>query len=111
MDYHQAIAICVVISLAFVIDSTIKLYKYRAKNEVDHIRGPLRDIAIVRRPAAFPLEESRLVIRNWLSCFAFLGLLVAFYFASPDDVGPSSALTPPAPSSQSDVSDAPATAQ
>lgn len=111
MEYHQAIAICVIISLAFVIDSTIKLYKYRAKNKVDHIRGPLRDIAIVRRPAQFPLEESRLVIRNWLSCLAFLGLLVAFHFASPDDFFRSNASTELAPPSQSDISDAPAPAQ
>jgi len=90
MQFHQIVALCIVIALAFVIDSTVKLQRYRRKNE---IRGGLRDFRILRRPNDFPLEETRLAFRNWISCAATLGFVVLYLVAAPPGVGPTDALS------------------
>lgn len=97
MELHQAVAICIVIALAFVIDSTVKLYKYRRKNEITNLKGPFRDISILRRPLDFEYEEARLTIRNWLSCAMMLALVVAFLLISPPTLREGGATTPPEP--------------
>lgn len=111
MDLYHAFAICVVISLAFVVDSTIKLYKYRKKEEISQLRGPARDFAIIKDPTAYNFQEARLVIRSWLSCLLFLILLGVFYFMSPDDVRPGMAAAINGQPVQTDVNDGPGIAQ
>lgn len=100
MEFHQAVAICIVISMAFVIDSTVKLYKYRRKNGIHNMQGPLRDMKILRRPLDYDHEEARLTIRNWLSCCMMLALMVVFLIASPPSLREAPAEDAPATESQ-----------
>lgn len=86
MPFHQIVAICIVIAMAFVIDSTVKLFRYRRRNETSLTRGPLRDIAILRRPNDFPIEETRLTYRNWIACGGMLALMILFLLTSPDSL-------------------------
>ncbi|MEQ9123289.1 MAG: hypothetical protein RIM80_12070 [Alphaproteobacteria bacterium] len=91
MEFHQIVALCIVIALAFVIDSTVKLQRYRRKNE---IRGAaLRDFRILRRPNEFPLQETRLAFRSWIACAAAVGFVVLYLAAAPPGVGPTDALS------------------
>lgn len=106
MEFHQAVAICIVIAMAFVIDSTVKLYKYRRKNDIQNLKGPLRDLSILRRPLDYPHEEARLTIRNWLSCAVMLGLMVLFLLTSPETLRHPGATAPQPPA----ASGAPGTA-
>jgi|GEM_PF-1444472 len=91
MSLHQVAAICIVIALAFVVDSTVKLYRFRRKNK---ITDRFRDIRILRRPTDFPFEETRLTYRSWISCAATLGFIVLFLILAPEGVGPMDALSP-----------------
>lgn len=86
MEFHQAVAICIVIAMAFVIDSTVKLFRYRRRSQISAMRGPLRDIQILRRPNDFEMEETRLTYKNWLSCAAMLALMILFLLTSPDSL-------------------------
>ncbi len=91
MQLQNIIAICIVIALAFVIDSTVKLYRYRRRNEIS---GRLRDLAILRRPNDFPIQEARLTFKNWIACGAMLVLVALFLLIGPLPAGDDSATMP-----------------
>ena len=90
MAFHQIVAICIVVALAFVIDSTVKLFRFRRKNG---IRDRFRDLRIMRRPSDFPLDEARLTYKSWIACIATLGFVLLFLVVAPSGVGPIDALS------------------
>lgn len=96
MEFHQVIAISIVIALAFVIDSTVKLFRFRRRNKITQAPWQLRDIKILKRPNDYPLEEARLTAKNWISSAVLLGLIVVFLLTSPERLrNPDSVTSPP----------------
>jgi hypothetical protein len=101
MEFHIVIAIAIIITMAFVMDSTVKLFRFRRKNKITQSPLKFRDISILRRPNDFPVEEARLTYKNWISCTVMLVLMMLFLYVSPDslrDVGPPPMAKPPAAS-------------
>jgi hypothetical protein len=99
MEFHIVVAIAIIIALALVMDSTLKLFRFRRKNKITQSPLKFRDISILRRPNDFPVEEARLTYKNWISCTVMLILMVLFLYISPDslrDVGPPPLAEPPA---------------
>ena len=96
MEFHQVIAISIVIALAFVIDSTVKLFRFRRRNKITQAPWQFRDIKILKRPNDYPLEEARLTAKNWISSAVLFGLIVVFLLTSPESLrNPNSATSPP----------------
>ena len=75
MQIHLIFAICTLVSLGVVVDTTVKLFRFRRKNAQTLGKMAFRDFAILRRPNDFPVEETRLTYKNWLSSLATLVLI------------------------------------
>jgi len=87
LQLHLVFAICTLVALGFVVDSTVKLYRYRRKNAQTLGKMAFRDFAILRRPNDFAVEEARLTYKNWISSLATLVLIALFAWASPEPDG------------------------
>lgn len=83
MEFYQVVAICIVICMAFVIDSTVKLFRYRRRNKIEQSFLKFRDLQILRRPNDFEMQEARLTYKNWISSGAMLVLIITFLVISP----------------------------
>ena len=87
MELHQVIGVSLVLAMAFVVDSTVKLFRFRRRNRDSLKLTRLRDLTILIRPNEFPPEEARLTYRNWIACGAFLALLLIFLAIKPESLG------------------------
>ena len=84
MEPHNIVAICAILSMAFVIDSTVKLWRYRKRNGLLKASIGFRDIKILFRPNEYEVEEARLTYKNWISTGAMLTLMIIFLFINPE---------------------------
>ena len=101
MDIYIVVAIAIIITMAFVLDSTVKLFRFRRQNKVAQVSLKFRDISILRRPNDFPVEEARLTYKNWISCTVMLLLMAIFLCISPDNLRQASPLPLANPSATS----------
>jgi len=83
MQFHQIVALAVMLSLGFLIDTTVKLFRYRRRAKIAQEPWRMRDIQILRKPEAFEAEEVRLARRHWVSCALMLGLILLFLTVRP----------------------------
>jgi hypothetical protein len=88
MEFHQFVAISVLISAAFVVDGTIKLYRYRKRSEVQQKPWDFRDLKVLRRPRDYPLQEARMVFRSWLACLTLVVMIGVFLVTNPEMPSP-----------------------
>jgi hypothetical protein len=84
LEPHNIVAICVILAMAFLIDSTVKLWRYRKRNGLLKASLGSRDIKILMRPNDYEVEEARLTYKNWVSVGAMLTLMLIFWFINPD---------------------------
>ena len=91
MELYQVVAISVIVAIAFCLDSTVKLYRYRRRNNINQSPLQFRDIKILRRPNDYETEETRLTYRNWISSIAVLALLLLFVKIKPEAISDAAA--------------------
>jgi len=83
MQFYQIVALAVMLTLGFLIDTTVKLFRYRRRAKIAQEPWRMRDIQILRRPKTFEAEEVRLARRHWVSCVLMLGLILLFLAVRP----------------------------
>jgi hypothetical protein len=86
MEQYQAAAIAVMIAMGFVVNSTLKLTRFRKKIGVKRTMVDLRDLYVFRQPRNYDSEEVRLVRANWIACAAVLALVMLMLALSPEDL-------------------------
>ncbi len=86
MEPYQAVAVAVMIAMGFVVNSTMKLSKFRKKIGVKRTMVDLRDLSVFRQPRNYDTEEVRLVRTNWIACVALLALVLLMLAVSPEDL-------------------------
>ncbi len=74
------------IAMGFVVNSTLKLNRYRKKTGVKRTMVDLRDLSVLRQPRNYDNEEVRLVRSNWIACAALLALVLLMLALSPEDL-------------------------
>ena len=83
MQFYQIVALAVMLTLGFLIDTTVKLFRYRRRAKIAQEPWRMRDIQSLRRPKTFEAEEVRLARRHWVSCVLMLGLILLFLAVRP----------------------------
>jgi hypothetical protein len=86
MEAYQVVAITVMIAMGFVVNSTLKLTRFRKKTGVKRTMVDMRDLSVFRQPASFDAEEVRLVHRNWIACAVLFALVLLMLAVSPEDL-------------------------
>jgi hypothetical protein len=86
MEPYQAVAVAVMIAMGFVVNSTMRLTKFRKKIGVKRTMVNLRDLSVFRRPRNYDAEEVRLVRTNWIACATVLALVLLMLAVSPEDL-------------------------
>ena len=86
MEAYQFVAVAVMIAMGFVVNSTLKLTRFRKKTGVKRTMVDLRDLSVFRRPGNYDAEEVRLVRNNWITCAALLALVLLMLAVSPEDL-------------------------
>jgi hypothetical protein len=86
MELYQVVAIAVMIAMGFVVNSTLKLTRFRKKIGVKRTMVDLRDLYVFRQPRNYDSEEVRLVRANWIACAAVLALVLLMLALSPEDL-------------------------
>ena len=86
MEAYQVVAVTVMIAMGFVVNSTLKLTRFRKKTGVKRTMVDLRDLSVFRQPDKFDVEEVRLVRRNWIACAALFALVLLMLAVSPEDL-------------------------
>jgi hypothetical protein len=86
MEPYQVVAIAVMIAMGFVVNSTLKLTRFRKKIGVKRTMVDLRDLSVFRQPRNYDNEEVRLVRANWIACAALLALVLLMLAVSPEDL-------------------------
>jgi len=86
MEAYQVVAIAVMIAMGFVVNSTLKLTRFRKKTGVKRTMVDLRDLSVFRQPGNFDAEEVRLVRSNWIACAALFALVLLMLAVSPEDL-------------------------
>ena len=81
-----AVAVAVMIAMGFVVNSTLKLTRFRKKTGVKRTMVDLRDLSVFRQPDNFDAEEVRLVRSNWIACAALFALVLLMLAVSPEDL-------------------------
>lgn len=74
------------IAMGFVVNSTLKLNRFRKKIGVKRTMVDLRDLSVLRQPRNYDNEEVRLVRSNWIACGALLALVLLMLAVSPEDL-------------------------
>lgn len=74
------------IAMGFVVNSTLKLTRFRKKTGVKRTMVDLRDLSVFSQPDKFDVEEVRLVRRNWIACAALFALVLLMLAVSPEDL-------------------------
>ena len=86
MEPYQAVAIAVMIAMGFVVNSTLRLSRFRKKIGVKRTMVDLRDLSVFRQPRDYDVEEVRLVRANWIACAAVFALVLLMLAVSPEDL-------------------------
>jgi hypothetical protein len=86
MELYQVVAMAVMIAMGFVVNSTLKLTRFRKKIGVKRTMVDLRDLYVFRQPRNYDSEEVRLVRANWIACAAVLALVLLMLALSPEDL-------------------------
>jgi hypothetical protein len=86
MQPYQAVALAVMIAMAFVVNSTLKLDRFRKQIGVRRTMFNVRDLSVIRQPRNYDTEEVRLVRTNWIACAALLALVLLMLAVSPEDL-------------------------
>ena len=86
MEPYKAVAIAVMIAMGFVVNSTLKLNRFRKKIGVKRTMVDLRDLSVFRQPRNYDAEEVRLVRANWITCAALLALVILMLGVIPEDL-------------------------
>lgn len=86
MEAYQVVAVAVMIAMGFVVNSTLKLTRFRKKTGVKRTMVDLRDLSVFRQPGNFDAEEVRLVRNSWIACAALFALVLLMLAVSPDDL-------------------------
>ncbi len=86
MEPYQAVAVAVMIAMGFVVNSTMKLNKFRKKIGVKRTMVNLRDLSVFRQPRNYDTEEVRLVRTNWVACVTLFTLVLLMLAVSPEDL-------------------------
>ena len=86
MEPYQAVALAVMIAMAFVVNSTLKLNKFRKQIGVRRTMFNWRDLSVIRHPRNYDIEEVRLVRANWIACATLLALVLLMLAVSPEDL-------------------------
>ena len=86
MEPYQAVAVAVMIAMGFVVNSTMKLNKFRKKIGVKRTMVNLRDLSVLRQPRDYDSEEVRLVRTNWIACVTLFALVLLMLAVSPEDL-------------------------
>ena len=86
MEAYQVVAVAVMIGMGFVVNSTLKLTRFRKKTGVKRTMVDLRDLSVFRQPGNFDVEEVRLVRRNWIACAALFALVLLMLAVSPENL-------------------------
>ena len=86
MEPYQAVAIAVMIAMGFMVNSTIRLSKFRKKIGIKRTMVDLRDLSVLRQPRNYGIEEVRLVRANWIACVAVVALVLLMLAVSPEDL-------------------------
>ena len=86
MEAYQFVAVAVMIAMGFVVNSTLKLTRFRKKTGVKRTMVDLRDLSVFRQPGNYDAEEVRLVRNNWITCAALLALVLLMLAVSPEDL-------------------------
>jgi hypothetical protein len=86
MQPYQAVALAVMIAMAFVVNSTLKLDRFRKQIGVRRTMFNVRDLSVIRQPRNYDTEEVRLVRTNWIACAALLVLVLLMLAVSPEDL-------------------------
>lgn len=86
MEAYQVVAVAVMIAMGFVVNSTLKLTRFRKKTGVKRAMVDLRDLSVFRQPGNFDTEEVRLVRNNWIACAALFALVLLMLSVSPEDL-------------------------
>ncbi len=86
MEPYQAVAVAVMIAMGFVVNSTMRLNKFRKKIGVKRTMVNLRDLSVFRRPRNYDSEEVRLVRTNWIACATVFALVLLMLAVSPEDL-------------------------
>ena len=86
MEPYQAVAVAVMIAMGFVVNSTLKLSRFRKKIGVKRTMVDLRDLSVFRQPRDYDVEEVRLVRANWIACAAVFALVLLMLAVSPEDL-------------------------
>jgi hypothetical protein len=86
MEAYQAVAIAVMIAMGFVVNSTLKLTRFRKRIGVKRTLVDLRDLSVFRQPRNFDAEEVRLVRANWIACGALLALVLLMLALIPEEL-------------------------
>ena len=86
MEAYQVVAVAVMIAMGFVVNSTLKLTRFRKKTGVKRTMLDLRDLSVFRQPGNFDVEEVRLVRRNWIACATLFALVLLMLAVSPEDL-------------------------
>ena len=74
------------IAMGFVVNSTLKLTRFRKKIGVKRTMIDLRDLSVFRQPRNFDAEEVRLVRNNWIACAALFALVLLMLALIPEDL-------------------------
>lgn len=86
MEPYQAVALAAMIAMGFVVNSTLKLNKFRKKIGVRRTLFDVRDLSVIRQPRNYDTEEVRLVRTNWIACATTLALVLLMLALSPEDL-------------------------
>ena len=86
MEPYQAVAVAVMIAMGFVVNSTMKLNKFRKKIGVKRTMVNLRDLSVFRQPRNYDTEEVHLVRTNWVACVTLFTLVLLMLAVSPEDL-------------------------
>jgi hypothetical protein len=86
METYQFVAIGVMVAMALVVDSTLRLNSLRKKLGIARPMINWRDLAVVWQPQDFDAYEVTLVRRNWIACTAVFGLVILMLTLIPPDM-------------------------
>ena len=86
MEAYQVVAVAVMIAMGFVVNSTLKLTRFRKKTGVKRTMVDLRDLSVFKQPGTFDAEEVRLVRNNWIACAALFALVLLMLAVSPENL-------------------------
>ena len=86
MAAYQWAALGLMITLGFVVHSTMELNRFRKRLAIPKRLLNFRDFEVWRRPDTFDPQEVRLVRVNWGGCVASFGLFALLLAFAPEHI-------------------------